>query len=392
MTSETLELTGYVQDLFFTSKNLGFLTLRTQGDLLNKPLEIQLVVKKQILLEYLKSVKNLKESYVIVSSNEKEDKKTKSGKDSWVLSKIQVLNETKTCPSATLGLKKEVSEVFKNLKARSLETYNLILARALLYQYTRKFFEERNFIEFSSPKLIQTYSESGADLFEILNSADGKKKFLAQSPQLYKQQLTNAGLSKVYQIGTIFRNQKFNTSRHMMETVCLDLEICNSDENKLIELLIEYIVQISKQLATKLGTESYTEEDFGIISYDEALRLTQSTEMTREAEIKIFDYLKKKFIIVKEYPSMVRPFYTQANTGFDILHQKCELASGSKRISELPILEENAKSKRCSLDSMRDYKKSFELGISSSVGCGLGLDRLLMVLLDKKTVQETQYF
>lgn len=390
---QKLDTTGYIQTIRKSGPKLIFLILRTQNNNSNSSKKIQLVVKDPSILEDLKLNR---ECFVHVYSDCCETKKPPVGStfdESWILKDLKILGHTSVIPSVALGQTLNVTDQpqLKALKMRSHSEHRKILARAYLYEAIRNFFKLKGVVEYDSPKLSLNYTESGAEVFQLSNCADGKKRVLIQSPQLHKQRLINAGFQSVYQIGHIFRNEKFNTSRHMCETTCLDVESSNHNVSSMILLIKDLIIYVSSQLAA-LGTPVYKKHDFITLTYEQALKLANSSEMDRNTEKKITQIVGKEFVFVTNYPNSERPFYTLNDTGFDLLHQKCELISGATRISNIEDLKRVSKEKNVDLDQMIDYKRSFELGCPTTTGFALGLDRFLMVLLDLDCVQETLYF
>lgn len=388
-TKQTLNISGYLETIRNISNNLVFLKLRTQNNRTNNTRKIQLVVKEPA--ELLDQVKKIpRQSFMTVFSDEKQS----TANESWVLKKIIEVNRTVEIPPVDLGQKQTLSEALdvRAIKNRSELDHKLVLARAFLYNSIRKYLDELNFVEYDSPKMSESCSESGADLFEVNNCADGKKRYLIQSPQLYKQRLINAGFEKVYEIAHIFRNEKFNTSRHLFETTCLDVEMSTARTTDLIPLITNLIIRVSDQMHKEFGLIAYKNEDFCVLTYAEALKLVNSEKMDRQAEKKLFEKINTKFIYVTNYPNSERPFYTSGDTGFDLLHAKGELISGSTRITDFVELKRCANLKNVDLDCMVAYKESFKLGCAPSSGFALGLDRFLMVLLDKNCVQETLFF
>jgi aspartyl-tRNA synthetase len=86
----------------------------------------------------------------------------------------------------------------------------------------RKLFTEyldaRHFHQFEPPCLIGAASEGGAEVFTL--PYFGKKAYLAQSAQFYKQIEIAGGRKKVYSIGPSFRAENSNTRRHLTEVSC----------------------------------------------------------------------------------------------------------------------------------------------------------------------------
>ena len=87
----------------------------------------------------------------------------------------------------------------------------------------RQYCIEKGYTEIHSPKTLVTSTESGSELFEV--KYFGKKAFLAQSPQLYKQMAMASGFEKVFEVGPVFRANPSFTSRHDTEFTMYDVEI-----------------------------------------------------------------------------------------------------------------------------------------------------------------------
>jgi aspartyl-tRNA synthetase len=87
-----------------------------------------------------------------------------------------------------------------------------------------EFMLSRGFMGIHTPKITSGISEGGSCVFK-LNYVNGQIASLAQSPQLYKQMAINAGLKKVFEVGSIFRAEKSHTHRHLCEYVGLHVEM-----------------------------------------------------------------------------------------------------------------------------------------------------------------------
>jgi len=139
----------------------------------------------------------------------------------------------------------------------------------------REWCMKQNFIEIHSPELIGAASESGSEVFEVSNYF-GKKAYLAQSPQFYKQMAIAGGLEKVLVIGPVFRAEKSLTRKHATEFTGFDLEFAGvnsrydvmiKEEEMMTNLLQKIIPMFAKDLSRIYG-ESYKKqmrEDFEII-------------------------------------------------------------------------------------------------------------------------------
>ena len=89
------------------------------------------------------------------------------------------------------------------------------LAAAILRGF-RATLDALGFTEVATPKLVESATESGANVFEV--DYFGRPAYLAQSPQFYKQQLVGV-FERVYEVGPVFRAEPHDTVRHLAEYV-----------------------------------------------------------------------------------------------------------------------------------------------------------------------------
>lgn len=92
---------------------------------------------------------------------------------------------------------------------------------AVAEKYMREFFDNHDFTQINTPKIIAFPTEGGAEVFKV--DYFDREAYLAQSPQFYKQ-IMSAIFERVYEIGRAYRAEKSNTSRHMSEILMLDVE------------------------------------------------------------------------------------------------------------------------------------------------------------------------
>lgn len=119
-------------------------------------------------------------------------------------------------------------------------------------------------------------------------------------------------------------------------------------------------------------------------------------------ERSIADYVREQygheFVFVIDYPIDVRPFYHRRHQdnpaltkSFDLLWKGLEITTGAQREHRLDILTKQAEEKGVSLEAIKYYINFFRYGCPPHGGFGVGLTRLLMVLLDIKNVREVTY-
>jgi len=283
----------------------------------------------------------------------------------------------------------------------------------------RVFWEIEGFTEIHSPKLISTASESGSELFSLPYFND-QTAYLAQSPQFYKQMGIAGALDRVFEIGPVFRANPSFTSRHDTEFTSVDMELAWIDS---YEDVMRFEEQWLQFVITKIdelhGAE--IEEIFGVkvvvptipfprITLEEARselhkrghEIPHKEDLDPEGERMLSTYIAEKygheFVFVTDYPAEVRAFYhmrhadnPELTLSFDLLWKGLEITTGAQREHRVDKLMEQAVGKGLSLEPLEHYFNFFRHGCPPHGGCGVGLTRLLMVLLERSNVREVTY-
>ena len=103
------------------------------------------------------------------------------------------------------------------LDLRTPANHAIFRLQSRVCQYYRQFFLDRDFVEIHTPKLTPGVSEGGAAVFKL--KYFDKDACLAQSPQLYKQMCIASDLSRVFEIGPVFRAEYSNVhTQHPIST------------------------------------------------------------------------------------------------------------------------------------------------------------------------------
>src|SRR5215213_6290710 len=146
------------------------------------------------------------------------------------------------------------SAIDKRLDARALDLRNPRVAaifrlRSAGLKIIRDALTSQGFIEVTTPKIIGSASEGGANLFAF--DYFGKRKaYLAQSPQLYKEQLM-VGLDRVFEIGPYFRAENSHTVRHLSEFTSIDIEAAFLDYEDVMDILEKVVRKVATELHEK---------------------------------------------------------------------------------------------------------------------------------------------
>lgn len=303
---------------------------------------------------------------------------------------------------------------------------SLMRVQSAVCQLFREFLYTQGFIEIHSPKLIAGASEGGSDVFEL--NYFGRGACLAQSPQLYKQMAICGDMSRVFEIGPVFRAEKSNTHRHLCEFTGLDLEMEIVEHySEILDVLDGLFVSIFDGLESRFAKELATVRakwnvpPFQYYSGRPNLRLPwpEAITMLRESGVEIGDFedlntekekalgrlVKEKyqtdFFMLTHFPSAIRPFYTMVDpndgrysNSYDLLMRGEEIVSGAQRIHDVDLLRTRATAMlgEEGVDSIKDYVNAFRFGAPPHGGAGIGLERVVMLYLGVGNVRECSMF
>ena len=280
--------------------------------------------------------------------------------------------------------------------------------RSLVLKTIRDYFNDQNFVEINTPKMIATATEGGAALFPIFYY--NKEAFLAQSPQLYKEQLTMS-FEKVFEIAPIFRAEPSRTNRHLAEAISIDLEEAFVDYNDVMNR-IEEIIKVSinavneyiKNNPDSEFTPTPVPESIPRYTYDDLVERMQKAGAKTEWGDDLYPSNLKKigldgFYFITDWPLGPKPFYvkdSKANPkiseSFDLMFGDLELSSGSTRIEKRDELAQRMSNKGMKTDSFEYHLNAFDYGVPPHAGCGIGLERLIMSLTGTENIRDTTFY
>ena len=285
--------------------------------------------------------------------------------------------------------------------------------RSTVMRSVQRFLDDQGFIAITTPKVVAAATEGGTELFPI--AYFDKEAFLNQSPQLYKQMMMAAGFDRVCEIGPIFRAEEHNTTKHLNEATSIDVEVSFADHNDVMDLLEDLIVYTYEQVReecedalVRLNVDlQVPASPFPRIPYAEALEIVRrrtgeelafGDDFGATAERAVGEDMGVHYFIT-DWPTAIKPYYAMPCTdrphlcrAFDLMHPRMELSSGSQRIHDPDQLVEQICAKGLSPDSFEFYLKPFRYGMPPHAGWGLGVERLVMTMLELPNIREAVLF
>jgi aspartyl-tRNA synthetase len=305
------------------------------------------------------------------------------------------------------------SAMDKRLDARALDlrnenVSNLFIIRSIALEIIRKTLRDELFIEVNTPKIIGSASEGGANLFEF--DYFKKKAYLAQSPQLYKEQLILA-MDRVFEIAPYFRAENSNTVRHLTEFYSVDIEAAFLDYRDIMEIMEQLIKNIITGIKNTglldlkendLVRNTLLENKFEKLTYNNCIEELNKNDQKVEYGDDLSDLSLRKlgqlhpgFYFITEWPLKLKPFYILENerdpflsNSFDLQIGYLELISGGSRQHDPHKIRSRLKEQDLNPNNFSQHLKVFDWGMPPHAGCGLGLDRLIMSLTGTLNVRE----
>ena len=276
----------------------------------------------------------------------------------------------------------------------------------------RAFLSEQKFNEVNTPKMIATATEGGAALFPIFYY--DREAFLAQSPQLYKEQLTMA-FESVFEIGPIFRAEPSRTNRHLSEAISIDVERAFVDYNdimSLLERMISKIVDILKEKnqddleylqlqlpSVDLPFSKYSYSDIIDRLQEAGERIQWGDDISPQIMKSIQHERLNDFYFIIDWPTSTKPFYIKPSAtdsriceSFDLMCGGLEVSSGSTRINHKDQLVERMAKQGLKPEAFDYHLRVFDYGVPPHAGFGLGLERLMMALTKVENIRDVTLY
>ena len=293
------------------------------------------------------------------------------------------------------------------LDMRNQKTASIFKLRHFVLQSLRKTLSEKKFLEITTPKIIGSASEGGANLFSL--EYFGRTAYLAQSPQLYKEQMT-IGLERVFEISNFYRAENSHTGRHLSEFTSIDIEAAFMDYNDVMDVLESLVMEVYKFTSENCKKEQeiigHTIEvpssPFDRVTYNQCIEeLKQEGEKVEfgddllDSHLRIIGKNHPGFFFLTDWPMKLKPFYirekdedAELSRSFDLQFGYLELSSGGTRLHDPEMLKARLKEQDLDPAQFTDHLKAFDWGMPPHSGWGMGLDRLMTTLIGIDNVRE----
>jgi nondiscriminating aspartyl-tRNA synthetase len=405
---------GWVQD----TRNLGgisFVVLRDRFGTLQLTLP-----KKKIEPALFEKLTTLpRESVISVTGDVKASNQTELGleiipTDAVVYSEAGVPLPMGVIDKVNVEMDTRLNNRFMDL--RKPEIRAIFELKSMMVGLISEAMHDNGFLQVYTPKIVASGAEGGSTLFGV--DYFGRPAYLAQSPQLYKQMLMSTGMDRIFELSPAFRAEHSNTNRHVTEFISFDGEMSWIDKQEdvmaMIEKIVDHVLKGLKEKGAKqlqiLGKEiTVPATPYPMLTYSECLKivndaglaLKEGDDLGTDGEKIVGDVMMAKgqdLYWIAEYPEEAKPFYIMEKEGttysysFDLDYRGQEISSGGQREHRYDVLVERLKKKGLDPEDFGFYLDAFKFGMPPHGGWGIGIERLLVKMLDLPNIREAILF
>ncbi|EOH2051319.1 lysine--tRNA ligase, partial [Campylobacter coli] len=313
------------------------------------------------------------------------------------------------------------------------------LVRSKVVSLIRHFFEEKGFLEVETPMMHPIAGGANAKPFVTFHNSLGVERFLRIAPELYLKRLVVGGFEAVFEINRCFRNEGMDLT-HNPEFTTIEFYWAYHNYKDLMDLTEELFALLLKKLRLgKIiefdGQKIDFSKPFERITYKDALKkygalsdeIIENKDKILEKlkkdgfeandkldlghlQAELFDnYVESKLIdptFITDFPISISPLSRRSDKNSEIAERfelfVCgrELANGFNELNDpldqyerflKQIEAKNAGDEEaCEMDE--DFVNALGYGMPPTAGQGIGIDRLVMLLTNKKSIRDVILF
>ncbi len=343
---------------------------------------------------------------------------------------LPISNEIKD--EKTLALYPELSLDFER---------NMKLRNEILFTIDN-YFRGNNFIRVETPMLHTTAGGAAAEPFKTHHNSIGEDRHLRIAPELFLKRMMVGGLEKVYEMNRNFRNEGMDAT-HNPEFTSIEFYEAFSNYKEMMthtETIIDLVRQKLEygNIIDYLGMKIDLTIPFKKISYDQSIieigKVDKNVLTSRET---IIDYIKSNFDLkskdvdsmnvgklkeflfeelveeklinptfITDYPIEISPLARRNDNNpniadrFELFIGKKEYANGFSELNDpkdqydrfKKQLDEKAKGDVEAMEMDPSFITSLSYGMPSAGGCGIGIDRLTMLMGNMETIKQAIAF
>ncbi|MDD4294979.1 MAG: lysine--tRNA ligase [Candidatus Omnitrophica bacterium] len=311
---------------------------------------------------------------------------------------------------------------------------DVFIKRSKIVCAVRKFFEDKAYLEVETPMLHHVAGGAAGRPFKTHHNATDSDVYLRIAPELYLKRLLVGGLERVYEINRSFRNEGVST-KHNPEFTMLEAYCAYQNFEYMMDLCEELVCSLAEELHgtlkinyqdrqidftrpwQRISFAGLFKDEFGVVDTDTqdevfakvAQKLTLPKGLTRTQIMNIIEELiEKKFPIDK--PAFITDFFTWSSPlskakkdnpnvveRFELFIAGMELANAYSELND-PVEQESRFTRQLAVEEElpkkidTDFLVALQYAMPPAAGLGIGIDRLVMILLDQPSIRDVVLF
>jgi lysyl-tRNA synthetase class 2 len=311
--------------------------------------------------------------------------------------------------------------------------------RIALIRETRRFFEERGFLEVETPILQTIAGGAAAEPFSTHHKALGLDLYLRIAPELYLKRLLVGGFNKVFEINRNFRNEGISR-KHNPEFTMLEAYWAYADFEKMADLVEELICHLAEKISDSLQIEHRDIDGkitrtinlkrpwrraryhdlmrevagpdwFNLTSAQRRERATDKLKVEISPQLADFEVTQHVFeklieeqtidpLFVTHCPKELVPLAKQNAKDnslvdvFELIINGAEIAPGYSELND-PLVQRQRLLEQAGEETQKideEFLVALEYGMPPAGGFGLGIDRLTMLLTGAESIRDVILF
>lgn len=318
------------------------------------------------------------------------------------------------------------------------EVKDIFIKRAQIISSVRSYLDENGYIEVETPILQPVYGGASAKPFTTYHNTLDQSLYLRIADELYLKRLIIGGFEKVYEIAKNFRNEGMDRN-HNPEYTSLEFYEAYAD----VYFMMEFTEKLFKYVAEKTGEQcfeysgniidlsqsftqksmftllqEYTNTDMSNMDLVALKEVAQSKSLELPKGINYGQVLDKLFgelvepnlitpTFVTDYPKAVSPLAKENRDGksdmverFELFIAGIEFANSFSELND-PIEQRKRLEAQSKLRDKGDeeaqivdenFLQAMEAGMPPTGGVGIGVDRLIMLLTNQKSIKDVILF
>ena len=313
------------------------------------------------------------------------------------------------------------------------DSRDVFISRFNIINNIRNYLNANSFIEVETPVLQPLYGGANAKPFTTYHNSLDQKLFLRIADELYLKRLIVGGFEKVYEISKNFRNEGMDKN-HNPEFTMLEFYSAYNDVYDMMELTEGMIKNLVKEMKLEVDGIDF-KNNFDVFSFFDVLDKYSNIKISKMNTKEIHSTMKDNNIILdKTYgyaksldkafsffvePKLINPTFiinypielsplakVERNSNgkiverFELFMNKMEIANSFSELNNPIDQKERFLAQQALKDSGdeeaqildNDFIEALEVGMPPTGGVGIGIDRLVMILTNKKSIKDVILF